>query len=126
MNRTDESANDIQTCRIHCVHSDIVDSVREKMGPKEDLHGLTDLFKALSDYTRVHILNALSVSEMCVCDLAELLSMTPSAVSHQLRVLRAAKIVKFRKQGKMVFYSLDDDHVRRLLKEGLTHIGECR
>ena len=126
MDTTENGRDDIETCRTHCVHSEVVAAVREKMGPKDDLYGLADLFKALSDYTRVHILNALSVSEMCVCDLAELLSMTPSAVSHQLRVLRAAKIVKFRKQGKMVFYSLDDDHVRSLLGEGLRHISECR
>jgi ArsR family transcriptional regulator, lead/cadmium/zinc/bismuth-responsive transcriptional repressor len=86
--------------------------------------GLAELFRALADLTRVRILAALAVAELCVCDLAELTAMSPSAVSHQLRLLRAARLVRHRKEGKNVFYALDDDHVRHLLAEGLDHVRE--
>ena len=87
---------------------------------------LADFFKVFGDHTRIRILTALYQEELCVCDLVEVLGMNQSAVSHQLRVLRGAKVVKFRKEGKMVYYSLDDEHVRELLSDGLAHIQEDR
>lgn len=85
---------------------------------------MAELFKALGDYTRVRILHALSVSELCVCALAEVLEMSQSAISHQLRLLRAARLVRYRKEGKNVFYALDDKHVETLLQQGFAHISE--
>ncbi len=85
---------------------------------------MAELFKALGDYTRVRILYALSVHELCVCALADVLDMSQSAISHQLRLLRAAKLVRYRKEGKNVFYALDDDHVRNLVTQGLDHVLE--
>lgn len=89
----------------------------------ETAQNLADTFKVLSDQTRVKILNLLSQNEMCVCDIAATLEMGQSAISHQLRVLRSARLVKFRKDGKEAWYSLDDDHVVGLLKQGLDHIN---
>lgn len=109
-------------CTIDCVHAEAVERARADMLPDQQVAHLTELFKVLADQTRVRILRALFPGELCVCDLATLLSMTPSAVSHQLRLLRASKLVRFRKQGKVVFYSLDDDHVRGLIAEGLDHV----
>ncbi|MDY6906495.1 MAG: metalloregulator ArsR/SmtB family transcription factor [Thermodesulfobacteriota bacterium] len=109
------------TCQQPHVHAETVDQVRKMMTDSNRLLALADIFKVLGDHTRVRILHALSFSELCVCDLADLLGMTPSAVSHQLRVLRSAKIVKYRKAGKNIFYSLDDAHVAGLMAEGLEH-----
>lgn len=94
------------------------------MDPNEKLLALAELFKALGDGTRVKILCALYRSELCVCDLTAILDMKQSAVSHQLRVLRSGKIVKSRKEGKNVYYSLDDRHVSQLLDIGLEHVSE--
>jgi ArsR family transcriptional regulator len=98
--------------------------VRGLMDSGQSLQDLAEIFKLLGDHTRVRILQALSLSDLCVCSLAELLSMSPSAVSHQLRILRAAKVVKFRKDGKHIYYSLDDPHVANLMREGLEHVQE--
>ena len=114
--------NDI--CEVECKHPGTISSVKLKMAPADQLFDLADLFKALGDSTRIQILHALQFSELCVCDLADIISMTQSAVSHQLRVLRAAKIVKYRKEGKNVYYSLDDDHIHQFMKGGLDHINE--
>ena len=111
-------------CQALCVHTEVVESVNAKMEAEETLFELADLFKALGDATRVRILHALSFSELCVCDMATLLNMSSSAVSHQLRVLRGQKIVKYRKEGKNAIYSLDDFHVATLLNMGLAHITE--
>lgn len=111
-------------CQVLCVHTEVVESVNAKMEAEETLFELADLFKALGDATRVRILHALSFSELCVCDMATLLNMSSSAVSHQLRVLRGQKIVKYRKEGKNAIYSLDDFHVATLLNMGLAHITE--
>ncbi|MCP4753071.1 MAG: winged helix-turn-helix transcriptional regulator [Proteobacteria bacterium] len=113
-------------CQEECVHEELVSEVKEKMPPSETLLDLANLFKVLGDHTRVRILNALRSSELCVCDLVDVLDMSQSAVSHQLRVLRASKIVKYRKEGKNVYYSLDDDHVYTLIDDGLDHIKEER
>ena len=111
-------------CLIECVHSDSVVLVSEKMESEEHLFNLAELFKAFGDSTRIRILHALSFSEMCVCDLAQLLNMSSSAVSHQLRVLRGQKIVKYRKDGKNVIYTLVDAHISTLLEQGLQHVKE--
>ncbi|WP_022661431.1 ArsR/SmtB family transcription factor [Paucidesulfovibrio longus] len=109
-------------CSIDCVHAQAVETARQGMLPDQEVARLAELFKVLADPTRVRLLRALFPGELCVCDLAALLEMTPSAVSHQLRVLRTSRLVRFRKQGKVVFYSLDDDHVRGLIAEGLDHV----
>lgn len=108
----------------HCIRSDVVDEVKDKLAPLDQMFDLADLFKALGDSTRIRILTALLHAELRVCDIVELIGMTQSAISHQLRVLRSAKIVKHRKVGKNVFYSLDDDHIRQLLSDGLEHVAE--
>ena len=105
-------------------HSANVNKVRSGMLSERDFLFMAELFKALGDYTRVRILYALSINELCVCANAEVLEMSQSAISHQLRLLRAAKLVRYRKEGKNVFYTLDDDHVRTLVTQGLDHVQE--
>lgn len=111
-------------CDCDVIHADVVDAVKGKMPSEDILFNLADFFKVLGDSTRVKIMWALDESEMCVCDLAVLLNMTKSAISHQLRSLRQANLVKFRREGKNVFYSLSDDHVREIFEKGLEHISE--
>ncbi|MGE4398120.1 MAG: ArsR/SmtB family transcription factor [Campylobacterales bacterium] len=111
-------------CDCNIVHNDIVAKVRAKMPPEERLYDLAELFKVFGDTTRVKILSALFESEMCVCDIATLLNMNQSAISHQLRVLKTARLVKHRKDGKTVFYSLDDEHIKNIFDQGLEHISE--
>ena len=96
------------------------------MPEEELLYDLGDFFKILGDSTRIKILSALFQSEMCVCDIAALLGMTQSAISHLLRVLKQGRLVKHRKEGKVVYYSLDDDHIKHIVDQGLTHISEKR
>lgn len=114
--------------RIRCdcgvIHKETVIKVRKIMPLQEDLYSLAELFKVFGDQTRINILWALSESEMCVCDLAYLLNMTQSAISHQLRLLKQARLVKSRKDGKVVFYSLDDEHVKQVFDLGMIHIRE--
>lgn len=114
----------IEQCEFIHVHEDIVKKVTEGMPDDETLYDLADLFRIFADSTRIRILYVLFESEMCVCDIAQLLGMTQSAISHQLRALKAAKLVKFRRDGKTVFYSLDDDHVRSILGQGMEHVSE--
>ncbi len=116
-----ESAPDI--CQCGETHPEAIAKAAGVLQDDEALQKLADLFKTLSDPTRVKILFALSTGELCVCDLAALLQMSQSAISHQLRLLRAARIVRYRKQGKNVFYSLDDDHVVHLFEQGLAHVS---
>ncbi|MDR1787441.1 MAG: metalloregulator ArsR/SmtB family transcription factor [Treponema sp.] len=111
-------------CETIVIHRKVVTQARRKMPAEETLLDLADLFKMFSDSTRVKILSALLVSELCVCDLAALVGMTVSAVSHQLRVLRSSKLVKFRREGKIVFYSPADDHVKTIFEQGLSHVCE--
>jgi ArsR family transcriptional regulator len=106
------------------LHADVVERVREKMPEEGLLYDLADFFKVLGDSTRTRIMWALDENEMCVCDLAVLLNMTKSAISHQLRSLRQANLVKSRRKGKEVFYSLADDHVKEIFEKGLEHIRE--
>jgi len=98
--------------------------VKKKMRDEETLLNLADLFKMFSDSTRVKIIGALLNAEMCVCDIAALTGATVSAVSHQLRVLRGSKLVKFRREGKVVHYSLEDDHVKNIFEQGVSHVCE--
>ncbi|HBM81299.1 MAG: metalloregulator ArsR/SmtB family transcription factor [Clostridiales bacterium] len=119
-----EHKDEIEKCDCTIIHQDIVNMVKAKMPPDENLYDLADLFKVFGDTTRVKMLWALDESEMCVCDLAALLNMTQSAISHQLRVLKQARLVKFRREGKVVFYSLDDEHIRQIFDQGLNHINE--
>lgn len=116
--------NSIEGCDCNVIHEDVVNQVREKMPPEENLCDLAELFKVFGDSTRVKILWALNEAEMCVCDIAVLLNMTQSAISHQLRVLRQATLVKNRKEGKVVYYSLDDDHIKHIFDQGFIHINE--
>ena len=111
-------------CQEDIVHEDVITAVRAQLPPEELLYDLAELFKIFGDSTRIRILYALLESELCVCDIAKLINVSQSAVSHQLRVLKASKLVKFRREGKIVFYSLADDHVMRILSQGMEHIEE--
>ena len=114
----------VPCCEEDIVHTDIVEKVRTQLPPDEQLYDLAELFKIFGDSTRVKILYALLESELCVCDIAKLMEVTQSAVSHQLRVLKNSKLVKFRREGKTVYYSLADDHVLHILDQGMEHILE--
>lgn len=114
----------IPQCEYLHAHEDIVKKVQEIMPEEEMLYDLAELFKVFGDSTRIKILYCLFEAEMCVCDIAQLLNMTTSAISHQLRVLKNSQLVRFRKEGKTVFYSLADDHVRSILSQGMDHICE--
>ena len=116
--------NEKFVCDCEVIHEETVNAVISKMRPTEDYLSLASLYKVLGDGTRVRILHALEQSEMCVCDLAVLLGVTKSAVSHQLKVLRLSNLVKFRREGQIVFYSLADDHVKLMLDMGFEHIDE--
>ncbi len=119
-----ESKSEIEVCQGHCLHDEVLNEAREEEPSDEMLADLADLFKVFGDSTRIKIIYALFEREMCVCDIAELLGMTQSAISHQLRVLKNSRLVKFKKEGKTVYYSLDDEHVNRIFDCGLSHIKE--
>ena len=106
------------------LHPDLISSVNDDMPDEETLCDLAELFRIFGDSTRIKILYVLFEAEMCVCDIAELLHMTQSAISHQLRVLKQSKLVKFRREGKTIFYSLADDHVRTIIGMGMEHLCE--
>jgi ArsR family transcriptional regulator, lead/cadmium/zinc/bismuth-responsive transcriptional repressor len=111
-------------CDCNVIHEEVVERVRGKMHPEEMLYDLAELFKVFGDSTRIKIIWALFEEEMCVCDIAYLLNMTQSAISHQLRVLKQARLVKPRRDGKIIFYSLDDQHIGEIFNQGLNHINE--
>ena len=113
-----------ERCEYMHVHEDIVAKVEKEMPDDEILFDLAELFKIFGDSTRIKILYLLFESEMCVCDIAQLLNMTQSAISHQLRILKQSQLVKNRRDGKTVFYSLADGHVRIILDQGMEHIIE--
>lgn len=115
---------EVECCDVTCVHEDAVSRVWEKMPREELLNELADFYKVFADSTRVKILCVLLESEMCVCDLAEVLDMTQSAISHQLRVLKQMKLVKNRRDGKTVYYSLADGHIQTIISQGMEHITE--
>lgn len=112
------------SCDCDVIHAELVETVRLDMPDEITLTDLSDFFKILGDSTRTKIICALNANEMCVCDLAVLLNMTKSAISHQLKTLKQANLVKNRKTGKIVFYSLADDHVKDIYEKGLDHIKE--
>lgn len=114
----------VETCITEGIHQDTVRRVRRLMPEQVDLYELADLFKLFGDSTRIAILWALCESEMCVCDLCALLQMKQPAVSHQLKNLKQARVVKTRRDGKVIYYSLDDDHIRTLLNLGMEHVQE--
>lgn len=115
---------EIEVCASEEIHEELLSAARGKMPSDEKIYALSELFKAFGDETRMKILFALFKSEFCVCDLAALLGMTPSAVSHQLKMLKTARLIKSRRDGKSVFYSLSDDHVRTVIQMGLEHSEE--
>ena len=114
----------IEKCDYIHAHDEIVEKVSSVMPDEEILYDLAELFKVFGDSTRIRILYVLSESEMCVCDLATILGMTQSAISHQLRALKQSKLVKCRRDAKSVIYSLSDGHVKTILQQGLEHIEE--
>lgn len=111
-------------CDCNVIHEDIVEAVKDKMPQEEELYDLAELFKVFGDSTRIKIIWALFESEMCVCDIAALLNMTQSATSHQLRVLKQARLVRHRKAGKVVYYSLNDEHIKKIFELGMEHMME--
>lgn len=115
---------ELPCCEENIIHTDALEQVRRLLPEDEVLYDLAELFKIFGDSTRVKILYALLESELCVCDLAKLMEVSQSAVSHQLRVLKTSKLVRFRREGKTVYYSLADEHVTRILSQGMEHILE--
>jgi ArsR family transcriptional regulator len=111
-------------CEEQCVHESVVNKVRSLMPDEDVLYELADLFKMFGDSTRMKILFVLLESEMCVCDIAEILNMTQSAISHQLRILKQSKLVTSRREGKTVICRLADDHVRSIIDQGMSHVTE--
>ena len=118
------SCAEAEACEYIRAHPELIGKIRENMPAEELLYDLAELYKVFGDSTRIKILYVLFEAEVCVCDLAQCLNMTISAISHQLRVLKQARLVKCRREGKTVFYSLADDHVRTILGQGMDHIEE--
>ena len=118
------SVNELECCESTEIHEDLLKSVTEHMPDEEELYDLAELFMVFGDSTRIRILYVLFEEELCVCDIAEALQMTQPAISHQLRILKQAKLVKNRREGKSVFYSLADGHVRTIIAQGKEHIEE--
>ena len=116
--------NSIDVCEVSVIHEDVLAKVREKMPPEEPVYEVSELFKVFGDSTRSRIICALTIEEMCVCDLATLLNMTHSAISHQLRILKVSRIVKSRKEGRVVYYSLDDTHIAEIFAMAFDHVME--
>ena len=113
-----------ERCESIVIHEDKIKEVQKQILGDSDLFKLSDLFKVISDPTRIKILFALKKDELCVCDISVILNMTQSAISHQLRTLRMCKLVTYRKEGKTVFYKLADEHVQRLFSQALEHVRE--
>jgi ArsR family transcriptional regulator len=116
----------MDTCDCNVIHHDIVRRVKRRLPEDELLFDLAELFKVFGNSTRVRIICALLYAEMCVCDIAALLCMSKSAISHQLKVLRQARLVKFHRDGKVLFYSLDDRHIGSIFRQGLAHVCEIK
>lgn len=114
----------VEKCEYIHVHEDTIQKVNEQMPEEDKLYDLADFFKVFADSTRIKILYVLLCSEMCVCDLAQILNMTQSAISHQLRTLKQMNLVRNRREGKTVFYSLADGHIKTILSQGMDHIEE--
>lgn len=114
--------DEFQECTV--LHKEIVEKIKQKMPEDAYIYDLAELFKVFADSTRMKIIYALLEEELCVCDLASIVKTTQSAISHQLRLLKQSKLVKFRREGKVIFYSLDDDHIAQIVKKGSEHIEE--
>ena len=114
----------IECCDCNEIHEDLLKIVNDTMPEETELYDLAELLKVFGDSTRIRILFVLFEAEVCVCDLAKVLNMTQSAISHQLRILKANKLVNSRREGKSVFYSLADGHVRTIIAQGREHIEE--
>ena len=123
MMKTNELETCEETCEVRELHEDALKFVQAHMPEEDSLYDLAELFKVFGDSTRIRILFVLFEAEVCVCDLAEALGMTQSAISHQLRILKQNKLVKNRREGKQVFYSLADEHVRTIIGQGMEHLG---
>lgn len=119
-----EHSGDIECCDYLVIHEDAVQEVQKNLPDEDTIFDLAELYKIFGDHTRIRILCVLWEHELCVCDIAKLLAMTQSAISHQLRLLKSARLIKFRRDGKTVFYSLADDHVRTLINCAIEHIRE--
>lgn len=119
-----EIDNKIEKCNCNVIHEEVVTEVKDKLPKDETLYDLAEFFKVFGDSTRIKIICALFESEMCVCDLSVLLGVSQSAISHQLRTLKGARLVRYRREGKIVYYSLDDEHIKNIFDEGLRHITE--
>ena len=115
---------EIEICEVENTHKGAIEKAKKAMPSQDELYDVAELFKVFGDSTRINILTALFESEMCVCDIGETLGMTKSAISHQLRILRQNKLVKSRKAGKEVFYSLADEHVVKIIEMAIEHIEE--
>lgn len=113
-----------ELCESTVIHEDVLQRVRARMPEEEPVYEVSELFRVFGDSTRARIICALNLEEMCVCDLSALLNMTQSAISHQLRVLKASRIVKSRKAGRVVYYSLDDDHIGKIFAMAFDHVME--
>ncbi|MBM3701204.1 MAG: winged helix-turn-helix transcriptional regulator [Actinobacteria bacterium] len=111
-------------CEISWIDKQKISDIKKKMKPEDIINRISETFKVLGDATRAKIISVLLITELCVCEISELLGTTKSAVSHQLRILRNTRLVKYRKEGKMVYYSLDDNHINNIFAEGLKHIEE--
>lgn len=118
--------NELIGMESNAIHEDVLARVREKMPDEDPVYEVSELFKVFGDSTRARIICALDIEEMCVCDLAVLLNMTQSAISHQLRILKTSRLVKSRKQGKVVYYSLDDSHIGDIFAKAFEHVMEER
>ena len=114
----------LELCDYPHIHDEAVAVVRTRMPGEDTLYDLAELFRIFGDSTRIRILYALFESELCVCDIAEALGMTQSAISHQLRALKGARLVKSRREGKSIMYSLADGHVQTIINQGLEHVME--
>ena len=119
-----DDENIIEKCSCNIIHNDIVEKVKKTLPKDEILYDLAEFFKVFGDSTRIKIICALFEAEMCVCDLAALLNVSQSAISHQLKTLKSARLVKYRRDGKVIYYSLDDEHVKHVFDEGLRHVTE--
>ena len=120
----EKNSYEAECCEEHVIHKELLQKVNGKMPDEEEISDLSDLFKVFGDSTRLKILFVLFEAEVCVCDLAEILHMTQSAISHQLKVLKQSKLVTNRREGKSIFYSLADNHVRGIIAQGRDHIEE--
>lgn len=121
---SDKMNGSVPCCEKEFVHTNIIENINKNMPDIDILYDLADLYRVFGDSTRIRILYVLFESEVCVCDIAAALQMTVSAISHQLRILKSAGLVKYRKEGKVCYYSLADDHVKTIIRQGIEHVTE--